>query len=92
MIAARLGQPTPGAEELARRVHLGADAVLLIPKIIGEDLGHFAGMAADLRMQPLVECFSREEINAASRLSDIIGINNRSFEDFLYWRDKFKLA
>ncbi|MEK6955010.1 MAG: indole-3-glycerol-phosphate synthase [Candidatus Micrarchaeota archaeon] len=59
----------------------GADAVLLIPKIIGEDLGHFAGMAADLGMQPLVECFSKAEIEAAGKISDVIGINNRSFDD-----------
>lgn len=60
----------------------GASAVLLMADVykdlrFGIDLSHY------LEMDALVECKNREEIERAKKAgASIIGINNRSFEDF----------
>ncbi len=63
---------------------LGADAVLLIARVLGK--GNLPGMikvASKLGLEALVEVHSREELELALDAgARIIGINNRNLEDF----------
>lgn len=65
----------------ARRA--GADAVLLIVRIVGEDL---AGLVAETRgweMCPLVEVFDEEDLERALEAgADVVGVNHRDLETF----------
>ncbi|MCC7566493.1 MAG: indole-3-glycerol-phosphate synthase [Methanomicrobiaceae archaeon] len=57
---------------------LGADAVLLIARVLGEELPSFVDLASALGLEPLVEVHTREEAEAALATdAGIIGINNR---------------
>ncbi len=62
--------------EEARR--LGADAVLLIVKLLGDRLRGMYEKTLEEGLTPLLEVHTRSEMEAASRLRpDLIGINNR---------------
>jgi serine O-acetyltransferase len=63
---------------------LGADAVLLIARLLGqEELCRFTAIARSLGLATLVEVHERRELLKALRSkSDIIGINNRDLRDF----------
>lgn len=61
----------------------GADTLLLIVKLLGQDLGHYLELARKLGMEPLVEIHDKDEtrtaIDAGAR---IIGINARNLRTF----------
>lgn len=63
---------------------LGADAVLLIARILSFDtLKSFIQLAGQLEMDALVECRTEREVAAALAAgADIIGINNRNLDTF----------
>ena len=47
------------------------------------DMGEGISLCRELDLDPLVECRSREDIkNALNAGADILGINNRNFQDF----------
>ncbi|MDD1678514.1 MAG: indole-3-glycerol-phosphate synthase [Methanomicrobiales archaeon] len=60
---------------------MGADAILLIARILGEDLLRYASLARFLGLEPLVEVHTPEEIRQAHASgAGIIGINNRDLQ------------
>jgi indole-3-glycerol phosphate synthase len=60
----------------------GASSLLLMVSLY-PDLERGIETCRDLGMEPLVECASREEVKLAIKSgAKIIGINNRSFQDF----------
>lgn len=60
----------------------GASSLLMMVSVY-PDLGGGIGLCRDLGMEPLVECANREELKLAIKSgARIIGINNRSFQDF----------
>ena len=63
---------------------LGADAVLLICSLLGENqLASYLALAHSLGMDALVEAHDCGEIQCALRAgADIIGVNNRNLRDF----------
>jgi len=63
---------------------MGADALLLISRLLPvEQLREFIQIAMSLKMWPLVEVHSREELeNALAASAEIIGINNRDLKTF----------
>uniref|UniRef100_A0A6B2L3Q4 Uncharacterized protein n=1 Tax=Arcella intermedia TaxID=1963864 RepID=A0A6B2L3Q4_9EUKA len=65
------------------RVH-GADTVLLIvAALTDEELTHFMIVSRSLKMEPLVEVATAEEMNRAISLgAKVIGINNRNLHTF----------
>jgi len=70
----------PMEVEEARR--LGADAVLLIVRLLGKDLQPMFERAIDLGLTPLVEVHDEGELEEALDLDpEIIGINNRNLSD-----------
>jgi indole-3-glycerol phosphate synthase len=70
----------PSEVDEARR--LGADAVLLIIRLLGDDLGKMYRRALGHGLTPLIEVHSQEELDAALELEpEIIGINNRNLSD-----------
>ncbi len=62
----------------------GADAVLLMASVIGEEqMKHFLKVAQSLQMNALCEVHTEEELKAVLRAgAEIIGINNRNLGDF----------
>ena len=63
----------------------GADAVLLIAAILSDqDLQYFVKIANALRMTPLIEVHTLEELDRVLALDkvDLVGINNRNLQDF----------
>jgi indole-3-glycerol phosphate synthase len=62
----------------------GADSFLLITAILGDrDLGEMLALGRALRMEPLVEVHSREELDrAVAADARIIGVNNRDLRSF----------
>ncbi|MEE9913313.1 MAG: indole-3-glycerol phosphate synthase TrpC [Deltaproteobacteria bacterium] len=62
---------------------IGADAVLLIVRILGQRLPEFIALSGKLDLSPLVEVHSREELDIALAAgAEIIGINNRNLDTF----------
>lgn len=62
--------------------YAGAGAVLLMSGIY-PDIEKGVSLCLDLGMDPMVECKNREDIEQALRTdADILGINNRNFQDF----------
>jgi indole-3-glycerol phosphate synthase len=63
---------------------LGADAVLLIARILSEDrLGELLGLCHRLGMDALVEVHSESDVASATRAgAKMIGINNRNLQTF----------
>ncbi len=63
---------------------IGADAVLLIVRVLGEKLSDFISLAGGLGLSPLVEVHSQYELDAALTAgAQIIGINNRNLDTFV---------
>jgi indole-3-glycerol phosphate synthase len=62
----------------------GADAFLLIAAILSDPaLGELLELGRSLKMEPLVEAHTREEIDrAVAAGARIIGVNNRDLRDF----------
>lgn len=57
---------------------LGADAILLIAKILGDRLPAFVDLSRELGLEPLVEVHTPEETECAlASGADLIGVNNR---------------
>ena len=64
--------------QIAETRAIGADAVLLIARLLGDDLPLFIGAALDAGLEPLVEVHTEEELSAALTTDTLlIGINNR---------------
>ncbi|MFL0196504.1 indole-3-glycerol phosphate synthase TrpC [Clostridium sp. WILCCON 0269] len=62
---------------------LGADAILLIVRILKQNLGKFYKIASSLGLQCIVEVHNKRELDIALEIApDIIGINNRNLENF----------
>jgi len=60
---------------------VGADAVLLIARILKEKLPKFMELAQELGMECLVEVFDRKDVELAlSAGADFVGINNRDLD------------
>jgi indole-3-glycerol phosphate synthase len=67
--------------QLYESAELGADAVLLIAKVLNQELPKFVRLAGELGMESLVEVTSESEIRlAVSAGAGLIGINNRDLE------------
>lgn len=63
---------------------IGADAVLLIVRILGERLGQFITLANMLGLTALTEVHTGSELEIALAAgADIIGINNRNLDTFV---------
>lgn len=61
----------------------GADAVLLIARILEDGLDGLVKAARALRLYPLVEVFDEHDMAAAAEAgADLIGINNRDLQSF----------
>jgi indole-3-glycerol phosphate synthase len=63
---------------------VGADSFLLIAAILNDSaLGELLALGRSLKMEPLVEVHSREELNrVVAAGARIIGVNNRDLRDF----------
>lgn len=63
---------------------IGADAILLIVKILDDDrLGHYMALAHELGMDVLVEVHAEGELDLAAKAgARLIGINNRNLDSF----------
>ncbi|WP_446899606.1 indole-3-glycerol phosphate synthase TrpC [Clostridium sp. LBM24168] len=62
---------------------LGADAILLIVRILGDKLDEFYKLTSNLGLQCIVEVHDKNELDIALDICpQIIGINNRNLEDF----------
>lgn len=67
--------------QLAESVALGADAVLLIARLLGNRLPDMVDSALAYGLEPLVEVHSRQEVmTALTTGTSIIGINNRDLD------------
>jgi indole-3-glycerol phosphate synthase len=62
---------------------VGADAVLLIVRILGDELGQLHSLAHSLGMSALVEVHTEEDLERALSVNaDLIGVNHRDLETF----------
>lgn len=62
---------------------LGADAVLLMARVLGEETAYFVDAAKKRGLEPLLEVHSRQEARMAIDTgADLIGINNRDLRTF----------
>ena len=69
----------------------GADAVLLIVRIIGDDLGHLLKATRALSMDALVEVFDETDVEIAlGAEATLLGINHRDLETFEVDQDRTK--
>ncbi len=63
---------------------IGADAILLIVRTLGNKLKEIISIAQGIGLYPLVEVHTEEELDAALDAgADIIGINNRNLDTFV---------
>lgn len=63
---------------------IGADAILLIVKVLGEKLDRFLSLSRKIGLSSLVEVHTEEELDQALAAgADMIGINNRNLETFV---------
>ena len=63
---------------------IGADAILLIVRVLGDRLAEFIHLSKELGLSPLVEVHTQDELAAALDAgADIIGINNRNLDTFV---------
>ncbi len=61
----------------------GADAILLIAAMISaEEIARFNDFAHSVGLQTLVEIHSAEEVKAAPKDADMVGVNNRDLTSF----------
>jgi indole-3-glycerol phosphate synthase len=64
--------------QLTETKYLGADAVLLIAAVLGDQLGEFVDLAFENGLEPLVEVHTLNEAEQALETpADLIGVNNR---------------
>lgn len=62
---------------------IGADALLLIVRVLGRKLADFILLAGEIGLSPLVEVHTQDELDLAlSANAEIIGINNRNLDTF----------
>jgi len=70
------------ASEVDEARRLGADAVLLIVRLLGDDLGKMYQRALHHGLTPLIEVHTQDELESALELEpEIIGINNRNLSN-----------
>ncbi len=63
---------------------IGADAVLLIVRVLGDKLQEFISLAGNLGLAALVEVHTEGELKVALNAgAEIIGINNRNLDSFV---------
>jgi len=63
---------------------IGADAILLIVRVLGAKLAEFISLSKELGLSPLVEVHTSGELDAALAAgAEIIGINNRNLDTFV---------
>lgn len=63
---------------------IGADAILLIARVLGRKLAEFIFLAKELGLSPLVEVHTAQELDLALEAgAGIIGINNRNLDTFV---------
>ena len=63
---------------------IGADAILLIVRTLGERLADFISLSKEIGLSQLVEVHSQEELDLALAAgAEIIGINNRDLDTFV---------
>lgn len=63
---------------------MGADAILLIVRVLGSELSEFIALSKELDLSPLVEVHTQSELNVALAAgAEIIGINNRNLDTFV---------
>lgn len=63
---------------------IGADAILLIVRTLGERLADFIALSREAGLSQLVEVHSQEELDLALAAgAEIIGINNRDLDTFV---------
>jgi indole-3-glycerol phosphate synthase len=63
---------------------IGADAVLLIARILGRKLAEFILLSKELELSSLVEVHTAEELDLALKAgAEIIGVNNRNLNTFV---------
>jgi len=63
---------------------IGADAVLLIVRVLGARLAEFIFLSKELGLSPLVEVHTRDELDAALAAgAEMIGVNNRNLDTFV---------
>ena len=63
---------------------IGADAVLLIARILGRKLAEFILLSKELELSSLVEVHTAEDLDLALKAgAEIIGINNRNLDTFI---------
>jgi indole-3-glycerol phosphate synthase len=62
---------------------IGADAILLIVRALGDQLAKFIAISVEIGLRPLVEIHTQEELDVALDAgAEIIGINNRNLDTF----------
>lgn len=67
--------------QILEAAKLGADAILLIVKVLGPSLPEFLELARSLGLEVLVEVTNEEELEVAiSSGAELIGINNRDLD------------
>lgn len=63
---------------------IGADAILLIVRVLGKELDEFIALSKALDLCPLVEVHTQSELDVALDAgAKIIGINNRNLDTFV---------
>ena len=63
---------------------IGADAILLIVRVLGPGLSEFVALSEELGLNPLVEVHTGAELDAAlAAKAGMIGINNRNLDTFV---------
>ena len=63
---------------------IGADAILLIVRVLGNKLTEIILLSRELGLSPLVEVHTQEELELALAAdAEIIGINNRNLDNFV---------
>lgn len=68
--------------QLLEAKHYGADAVLLMVSVLGEETKKFCEKSKELGMESVVEVHTAAEVpTALASGADIIGINNRNLKD-----------
>ena len=69
--------------QISQAINAGADAILLIVRVLGERLGEFIKLANEQGIDALVEVHNGEELgNAVTAGAKIIGVNNRDLHSF----------
>ncbi|CVK33152.1 indole-3-glycerol phosphate synthase TrpC [Methanoculleus bourgensis] len=64
--------------QVAETRAMGADAILLIARVLGDDLPRFVEAAHEAGLDALVEVRNRDEVEVALATgADLVGINNR---------------